>query len=470
MNIFDYLNDALDKGFDNIKNSLENTLDELKELFDNKNNDNLTKENTNFNQGNIYQFSKLDNIIKANQYHSSFWENAYDKIYSEFMEYAEKTFPEKGSLYMVEVYRKEDTCCVYEYKGKDSYGMDLLEIHEVAISKLPEGTLQNTMIRKVNGKFVIDETANKFIGDKVVEWANERIDKLENKAKENRVENDIYLVEEKYRNSLYLANNSTKEKFYEKQISEDVLKSIGRGTILRYTNGAYVIDENLTNLNLNGELNFYDKEKNEAINSDRNQISLIEKTEEERNVTSQTRDKMYLMQGKILSNYANETLDKGSMYYIYNVDDYKENAYLLTLCGGNNELKREKIRGVITINENELPVEAGVDSVLRVKDGKITLDREATNFVAKEMQAKIDEMLIKQEKELNSKRIEGHFYQVAEVNAHRVVLMDLNSPANDTGTMFIGFQEFKFSKELLRKCVEGDIVRYVNGEYVPCEK
>lgn len=463
------------KTFFNLTSSLDNNLKELNQpiIFRINNgkvaiDENLTKEYINSNQGNIYEFKELEKLIKTNQYHSEFWKDTYGKIYSEFMKYAKSTYSEKGSLYMVHEYGQNGILSVYEYKnyGKGYYGMDLPITHEVSISELPEGTLQNTMLRKVNGKFVIDEEANKIVSDKLVEWATERIDKLETTAKENRIENEIYLVKEKYRNSLYLVNNNTKDEFYEKKIPEDIIKNIGTSTILRYTNGEYAIDEELTNLNLNGELNFFNKEKDEVINNDRNQISLIEKTEKDRNVTTGTRGKMHSIRSEILENYASENLDKGSMYYIYGTSDFNENTYLLTLCSEAGEIEVDD-RGCTIIGENELPLEAGVDSVLRVRNGKLTLDKEATAFVEKEMQAKIEELLKEQEKESISKRIEGHFYKVCEVHTDKVVLIDMNSPANLEGTAYSCFQEFEFSKELLRKSVEGDIVRYVNGEYVP---
>lgn len=451
LNIFDYLDNTLSKNEENIENT----------------NVKLTKEYIDSNQENIYQFSELDKIIKANQYHAEFWNDAYDKIYSEFMKYAKSTYPEKGSLYMVHEYGKNGILNIYEYKnnGKGYYGMDYPIIHKVSISELPKGTLKNTMLRKVNNKFVIDDEANKIVSNKVVEWAIKRIDKLEITAKSNRIENEIYLVDKKYRNSLYLVNNNTKDKFYEKKISEDIIKNIGTGTILRYINGTYIIDEELTNLNLNGELNFFDKEKDKVINSDRNQTSLIKKTEKERNVTTETRDKMYSFRSKILENYANETIDKGSMYYIYDMFDLNENTYILTLCSNAGIEANDKICSII--GGNELPIEAGVDSVLRFKHGKLLLDKETTACVEKEMQAKIEELLNEQEKELISKRIEGHLYKVCEVHKNKVVLIDMNSPANSLGTAYNCFQEFNFSKELLRKSVEGDIVRYVNGKYVP---
>ena len=144
------------------------------------------------------------------------------------------------------------------------------------------------------------------------------------------------------------------------------------------------------------------------------------------------------------------------MYYIYNISENHRNSYNLSNC------KAEKSNEVITKQNEELPEGAGLGSVLREKNGTFLLDVETTKNVGEEINEMIQEKLKQQEKYLESKRVEGHVYEVGEKYSGRIWLYDLSNNAN--GGME-GIEEIEFPKDLYQIAKEGDLFIYKNGEY-----
>lgn len=203
------------------------------------------------------------------------------------------------------------------------------------------------------------------------------------------------------------------------------------------------------------------KELNEFLENrtTRNQISLLDKLQNEVKITTQYRDKMKIERNNILKDYANKTSEKGTMYYIYGKDAKEENKYLISVC------EEGRSHEIIEIEEKSLPKGAGVDSVLRLDNGKFTLDEEATKIVQEKMQETFNKLLNEQEKEVMAKRIEGHLYEFSEKSGDRAWLIDKNMPKNEEGTAFEVFEEIEFPKELLSTAKEEDLYQYINGEY-----
>ncbi len=170
------------------------------------------------------------------------------------------------------------------------------------------------------------------------------------------------------------------------------------------------------------------------------------------NVTAEYRDKMNIERRNILENYAKETADKGTMYYIY---DKSANSYLATIC------EEGQSHEIINLTEADLPQEAGIDSVLRMRDGKYILDNEATECVKKEISEKFDELLKEQSKVMKEHRVEGHVYEFVEASKDRVWLID-----NDANNGAV-FEEFEFDRKVFSNAKEGDLFQYINGNYEP---
>lgn len=174
-------------------------------------------------------------------------------------------------------------------------------------------------------------------------------------------------------------------------------------------------------------------------------------------VTAKFKDEMVVERANILQNYAKEN---GEMYYIYG-NSTQEDAYNLTPCDEN------KSHQVITMKTEELPKEAELGSVLRKTEDVFELDPSATKEVAKEINDMIEEKLEEQEQYLESKRIEGHVYEVGEKQDGRIWLYDLN---NSAGGGTEGIEEIQFPDELYEAAEEGDLFVYKDGKYQKSEE
>ncbi len=168
------------------------------------------------------------------------------------------------------------------------------------------------------------------------------------------------------------------------------------------------------------------------------------------------KDEMLVERNNILQNYAKNTKDRGEMYYIYNISENERNAYNICICDKN------KSNEIITKRKGELPAEANLGSVLRKQNGKFILDTEATKIVGEKINNMIKEKIEEQNRYLDSKRIEGHIYEVGEKYSQRILLFDLN---NDYKGGRLGIEEIDFPKDLYEEAKEGDLFIYKEGTY-----
>lgn len=173
-------------------------------------------------------------------------------------------------------------------------------------------------------------------------------------------------------------------------------------------------------------------------------------------VISIYRDEMLTERNNILQKYAENTKETGEMYYIYNISENEKNSYNLSNCTA------KKSNEVITKQIEELPEGVRLGSVLREQNGSFILDVEATKIVGEEINQMIQEKLKQQDEYLDSKRIEGHVYEVGEKYSGRIWLYDLN---NNPNSGVEGIEEIEFPKDLYQTAKEGDLFIYKNGEY-----
>ena len=169
-------------------------------------------------------------------------------------------------------------------------------------------------------------------------------------------------------------------------------------------------------------------------------------------IIAKIRDEMLIQRNNILQNYAKNTQDAEEMYYIYNTN--QKDTYNLCIC--NEENSHE----VITKKIEELPEGTKLGSVLKKKDNNFVLDAEATKTINKEINTMIQEKIKEQKEFLDSKRMEGHIYEVGEKYLGRIWLYDLN---NKVGGGIEGIEEIEFPKELYNIAEEGDLFIYKNG-------
>lgn len=182
-------------------------------------------------------------------------------------------------------------------------------------------------------------------------------------------------------------------------------------------------------------------------------LSLLDSTHNGNKIISKYRDKMLLERSNILNNYAKNHLSNGEMYYIYSKNSKMEDGYNLSLC------EEGQSHTVIEEDAFNLPSNIAIGSVLRKIGGAYILDEAATYDISQELSSMQDRLLKEQNMFLESQRIEGHIYEMAENEGDRALLFDVTSNSDE------GFEEIDFPTELLNESQEGDLFIYKNGKY-----
>ena len=166
----------------------------------------------------------------------------------------------------------------------------------------------------------------------------------------------------------------------------------------------------------------------------------------------------------LISKYRDEILKERfnilQMYYIYDNSSEKD-SYNLCTCDP------DKSHEVIVKKTEELPQGATIGSVLRKNGENFLLDSKATEEVGKEINDMIQEKIEEQNKYLESKRIEGHVYEVGEKTDGKICLYDLDNKS-EFGMEEI--EEMMFPKDLYETAKEGDKFIYKDGEYQKYEQ
>lgn len=217
--------------------------------------------------------------------------------------------------------------------------------------------------------------------------------------------------------------------------------------IIKSTKENNIIDNFIKELNKIIDQKTFNIEKNVP-----KEYSLLQKAQENKNITTETRDKMHLERSKILKQYAKETEAEGDLYYIYSKKN-NENIYLVS--------KQGEERNIIELERSELPKGAKVDSILRTKNGKYTLDEQGTKEISNQINKMIDKLLEEQSHDLEEKRIEGNLYEVIENSSNIVSLIDITEDSKNGEC----FEEINISNEVIEQIAEGTILQYINGKY-----
>lgn len=173
-------------------------------------------------------------------------------------------------------------------------------------------------------------------------------------------------------------------------------------------------------------------------------------------ITAKYRDKMNTEKAHILNNYAQLTSDKGQMFYIYDKNSKMEEGYNLCIC------EEGKSHDIIELSKVDLPDGATIGSVLRKADNRFVIDEEATQDISQEIYKMKVKLLNEQAEFLDSKRIEGHIYEMSDNDGETAWLFDITNGDNDA---IEGIEEIDFPKELLIDGKEGALFIYQNGEY-----
>ena len=168
-------------------------------------------------------------------------------------------------------------------------------------------------------------------------------------------------------------------------------------------------------------------------------------------ITTKFRDSMLAERNNILQDYAHQT---GDLYYAYSASMNNPNSYNLANYTPNSK------HSVITKNVSELNPNCILGTVLRKQNNSFAIDTEATKIVGQAVNSMIKEKILEQDKYLNSKRIDGHTYEVAEKYNNRVILYDLDIKGGSSE-----IEEINFPKNLYDSAKEGDLFIYHDGKY-----
>ena len=199
---------------------------------------------------------------------------------------------------------------------------------------------------------------------------------------------------------------------------------------------------------INRFANSFIKELEKSLSSERTEI----KSMDNRMIT-RFRDQFYIERNEILNNYANETNEQGQMYYIYSKNSISEDRYNICICeDGQSNIVIEK-------NGDELPEGARVGCVLRGSEESFYIDVESTEVIENKVQEMRERILEEQKEYINSKRVEGHTYELYEKDNDTAWLFDITEDDNE------GIEEIEFPTDLLEEASEGDLFIYQDGTY-----
>lgn len=200
------------------------------------------------------------------------------------------------------------------------------------------------------------------------------------------------------------------------------------------------------------------KLKGESINQNekRKETSLLEDTYAMHKITVRCRDEINVGIMHVLNETSLNDINGKDIYFIHS-KDIEKGLYNASIYSKGKAYNSKQI------TEKELPVNAGVDSVLRVDNNKYVLDEALTNKINAEVQNVIKIALENQDARLQKARVEGHVYKAGEVEKDRVWLIDETELNTNGSTLQI--EEIEFPEELLRNAKSGELYQYINGKY-----
>ncbi len=196
-------------------------------------------ENKNEEKPILEEILSKNNITTANE-NSIRW-----KMDDVILDYAKENFKDE-TMYLVNDNKK----IVWKNNKKD-YNNDILSIWKVENNKIEEIGLEKSKLKEKlsindvfkieNDEAIIDKIATKELKDKILEMANEIIEKQNNNLSNYKKEGHLYVVKEEIGNNRFL-KDITEDKnteFEEVDIPKEILDKAVEGSVLKYTNGKY---------------------------------------------------------------------------------------------------------------------------------------------------------------------------------------------------------------------------------------
>lgn len=191
-------------------------------------------------------------------------------------------------------------------------------------------------------------------------------------------------------------------------------------------------------------------QKGESANND-----IVTQIANSNKLTTASENTITQIRKDVLQEYANNTKEEGTLYFVFNKVN-GEDKYRVWEYNGSNRTKTE-------IEGKDLPEDAQVNSAMRMKNGKLITDKEATQEILNEINNRAKEVIERQNKQIEDYKKEDHTYLVTEDSNGRVFLWDsTEKPKNE-------IEDVYFPEELKDKAKEGNKFLYQNGTYVYVE-
>lgn len=133
----------------------------------------------------------------------------------------------------------------------------------------------------------------------------------------------------------------------------------------------------------------------------------------------------------------NERYENNNVYNVYKIENGKIDAF--------------------EINKKDMPKNIGVNDVFTIENGKYIIDNLATKEIQEELTNMANEILSKQNINLDAHRKENHLYMVTEKIKGKCFMWDLTEKSK------IEFEETEL--EHTKEVSPGDVFQYKNGKY-----
>lgn len=185
--------------------------------------------------------------------------------------------------------------------------------------------------------------------------------------------------------------------------------------------------------------------------NNKNDMDIVTQIVSNNKLSIASENKINKIRSEVVSEYANNTKEQGSLYFIFNKVKGEE-SYRVWEFNEGKKIQTE-------IAKSDLPQDAKVNSVLRIKDGKLITDEETSRAVTNEIKDRADKIIEQQNEKIEDYKKEGHTYVVTEDINGRVFLWDsTEKPKNE-------IEDVYFPEELKNKAKEGNTFLYQNGTY-----
>lgn len=207
--------------------------------------------------------------------------------------------------------------------------------------------------------------------------------------------------------------------------------------------------------------NYLENIKTKRLNNQTGEISIIEQIESNNKLTTGNKNSIIWKENNIILKYAKQNFNNKTIYFVkdskktywLNNEKYYDNEVYKVLKIQNNKIQE------IEMSKNDMPNDIGVNDVFRKENGKYMLDNIATKELKEEITKMAEEIIAKQNRNLEKHRREGHLYIVTEEVGSNRFLKDINNYSKSE------FEEVNIPKELLEKATEGIVLKYTNGKY-----